>query len=175
MPPSLHRLVLAPVLLVALAACSKHDEHAGHEHHDHEHGKQPATISSKKHGHAHTPPHGGTPVVLGDEVFHLELVRDPGRGVLQAFILDGHFENFIRSAAPSFELVAIVQGEKRPLVFLPVSDVATGEKPGDASLFEAQADWLKTTAEFDAVLTGLDIRGATFASVTFRFPQGHAD
>ena len=174
MPSSARRrrlaiLSAAPALLLLAACGKKHDDHAGH---DHAHEAKEVVLVSKKHGHSHTTPHGGTPVVLGDEAFHLELVRDPARGVLQAFVLDGHLENFIRSAAPSFEVIATVVGEKRPLVFKPVSDAATGEKPGDASLFEAQAEWLKTTGDFDAVLVTLDIRGATFADVPFKFPGG---
>ncbi len=164
--PRLSRL--AAVSLLALpffaASCAKHD-HSGHDH---------AAHAEDAHaGHVHVAPHGGAVVILGDETYHLELVRDAGRGVLQAFVLDGHMENFIRSAEPSFEIVASVDGEKRPLVFLPVSDAATGEKPGDASLFEASAEWLKTTARFDAVLTSITIRGSTFLAVPFAFPEGN--
>lgn len=159
-------LALAPPLLFLTASCG-----GGHEGHDHAHEKTASAHTS--HAHEHIPPHGGTPVILGNEVFHLEFVRDPARGVLQAFILDSHMEQFIRIAEPSFQVVATVGGEKRALVFQPVSDPATGEKPGDASLFEAQADWLKTTAAFDAVLASLDIRGAIFTNVSFKFPAGN--
>ena len=41
--------------------------------------------------HEHHAPHGGTPVVLGDEAYHLELVRDPAKGKLQAFVLDARW------------------------------------------------------------------------------------
>jgi|SRR5688572_61360 len=138
---------------------------------DHDH---PHASASAGHGHEHHAPHGGTAVVLGDEAYHLELVADVERGILQAFVLDGHMENFIRSNAASFEIVATVAGEKRPLVFLPVGDPATGEKPGDTSLFEARADWLKTTPRFEGVLTHLVIRGGTFSGVAFTFPASPA-
>lgn len=123
--------------------------------------------------HEHHPPHGGTPVVLGDEVYHLELVLDADAGKLQAFVLDGELENFIRSSAPSFEVVATVNGEPRTLLFMPVANPATGETVGDTSLFEAQADWLKTTRDFDAVLKTLDVRGTVFADVKFNYPKGN--
>ena len=123
--------------------------------------------------HEHHPPHGGTPVVLGDEVYHLELVRDASTGRLQAFVFDGELENFIRSAAGSFEVVATVGGEARTLRFSAVANPATGETAGDSSLFEAQADWLKTTANFDAVLTTLTVQGSVFSQVKFNFPQGN--
>lgn len=123
--------------------------------------------------HEHHPPHGGTPVVLGDEVYHLEFVRDAEAGRLSAYILDGEMENFIRSTAPSFEIVATIGGERHPLVLQAVANLATGETVGSTSLFEASADWLKTTPSFDAVLTRLDIRGTTFSAVPFNFPKGN--
>ena len=123
--------------------------------------------------HEHHAPHGGTPVVLGDEAYHLELVLDAPTGKLQAFILDGEMENFVRSAMPAFEVVATVAGERRVLTFTAIGDSATGEKIGDTSLFEATADWLKTTKEFNAVLTSIEIRGGAFSGVSFNFPKGN--
>ena len=123
--------------------------------------------------HEHHAPHDGTPVVLGDEVYHLELVLDAANGKLQAFVLDGEMENFVRITAASFDVTATVDGEKRSLVFQAVADPATGEKVGDTALFEAQADWLKATRKFDAVLASLTIRGSTFAAVPFNFPLGN--
>lgn len=123
--------------------------------------------------HEHHPPHGGTPVVLGNEAYHLELVLDPAAGKLQAFILDGEMENFIRSAAPSFEVLANVAGKSEPLLFVAIADSATGEKIGDTALFEATAPWLKTVRTFDGILTKLEIRGTVFAGVAFNFPKGN--
>lgn len=123
--------------------------------------------------HEHHPPHGGTPVVLGDEVYHIELVLDADAGKIQAFVLDGELENFIRSSAPSFEVVATVKGEPRTLTFMPVANPATGETAGDTALFEAQADWLKTTRDFDAVLKTINVRGTVFSDVKFNYPRGN--
>ncbi len=50
---------------LSLAACSQNEpagKTAGHEHAGHK--------------HEHHAPHGGTAVVLGDEQYHLEFVRD---------------------------------------------------------------------------------------------------
>lgn len=160
--------VLGIALPLFTASCAKRE----HDH-AHDHGPAKASASSSQHGHEHHAPHGGTAVILGNEVYHLELVLDAGRGVLQAFVLDGHMENFIRCSAPSFEIVATVAGEKRPLLFTPIGDSATGEKPGDTSLFEASAEWLKTTPKFEAVLASLTIKGTTFADVAFNFPAGN--
>ena len=133
----------------------------------------PAVVSAVPAKHEHHAPHGGTPVVLGDEVYHLELVLDPDSGKLQAYVLDGEMENFIRSAMPTFEVIASVSGEKRPLIFKAIADAATGEKVGDTALFEAQADWLKSAKTFDGVVTEIAIRGSTFSGVKFNFPNGN--
>ncbi|HSI07413.1 MAG: hypothetical protein ACAH89_10110 [Rariglobus sp.] len=144
--------------LVLFAACSRKSE---------------AAADAKPAKHEHHPPHGGTPVVLGDEVYHVELVLDPVAGKLQAYVLDGELENFIRSASASFEVTATVGGETKTLVFAPVANVATGETAGDTSLFEVQADWLKTTREFDAVLNEITVRGTVFKEVKFNYPKGN--
>jgi hypothetical protein len=133
----------------------------------------PSAASGQPHKHEHRPPHGGTPVVLGDEAYHIELVLDSSAGTLQAFVLDGEMENFIRSAAPSVEIVADVGGEPRTLVLAAVANPATGETVGDSALFEAQADWLRSAREFDAVLKSVTIRGTTFTNVRFNFPKGN--
>jgi hypothetical protein len=148
--------ILLAVALTALSGCSK-----------------PPAVSGQPHKHVHHPPHGGTPVVLGDEVYHVELVRDAEAGRLQAYVFDGELENFIRSSVPSIEIDATVGGAPRPLVLQAVPNPATGETVGDTSLFEAQADWLKTTKEFDGVLKSITIRGTTFTDVKFNFPKGN--
>src|SRR5258708_6684476 len=101
------------------------------------------------HKHEHHPPHHGTPVVLGDEEYHVELVLDAAAGKLQAFVLDGELENFIRIEPESFDITAKVSGRDETLALKAVANSATGEKIGDTSLFEAQADWLKTLTNFD--------------------------
>ncbi len=153
--PALRLLVLAAALAV-LAGCGKRDPHAGHSH-----GK-----------HAHAAPHGGTLIELGDHAYNLELVLDAPAGKLTAYLLDGHAENFVRVKAPAFEVVASGGAEKRVLLFRAVANPATGETVGNTSQFEAQADWLKTQASFDATLTALEIRGTNFTSFPFNFPKG---
>ena len=163
--PRLRRLVSSALLIAALAGCTKSDSpsaadaHAGHDH--------------AVHKHEHVPPHGGTPVVLGAEAYHLELVRDAANGKLSLYVMDGELENFIRIAAPSIEIIATVAGKPTPLVLAAVANPITGEKTGDTSLFEATADWLKTTPAFDAVLTRIEIRTNVYTAVAFNFPKGN--
>lgn len=138
--------------------------------------KQPApsaTAATAPVKHEHKAPHAGTPVVLGDEAYHLELVRDADAGKLTAYVLDGEMEEFVRAKAASFEVVATVGGAKQTLTFRAIANAATGETVGNSSQFEATADWLKTTATFDGTLTTLEIKGTTFAAVAFNFPKGN--
>jgi hypothetical protein len=123
--------------------------------------------------HEHRPPHGGTPVVLGDEAYHLELVLDAGSGTLQAYVWDGEMENFIRCDATTLEIDVKSGNRSKALVLTPVANPATGETAGDTALFEAHADWLKTVNTFDGVLKKITIRGTTFADVKFNFPKGN--
>lgn len=150
--------LLSLVISAAFSGCAK---------------QSPSAPSGPPAGHEHHAPHGGTAVELGEEAYHLEFVLDASAGRLTAYVLDGEMENFIRVRAPSFEIIATLGAEKRPLLFRAAANPATGETAGDTSQFEAQADWLKNTPVFDAVLTRLEIRGTTFTAVAFNFPKGN--
>ena len=138
-------------------------------------GEKPAPAPESKAPlkHEHKPPHHGTPVVLGNEEYHVELVLDPATGKLQAYILDGELENFIRIPTDSFILTAQLPGGAQSLVLKAVANRATGEKVGDTALFEAQADWLKTTPTFEAAIEELTVRASTYRHVAFNFPKGN--
>jgi hypothetical protein len=123
--------------------------------------------------HEHKPPHHGTPVMLGDEEYHVELVLEPASGQFQAYVMDGELENFVRTTLDSFEVTAKLPSGEQVLKFQAVANSATGEQVGDTSLFETQADWLKTTPAFDAVLRELNVRGKTYRNVSFNFPKGN--
>ena len=159
MKSSLLRLILLAVVAAGFVACKKSDPHAGHDH--------------SAHKHEHVAPHGGTAVVLGDELYHLELVRDAAKGALQVYVLDGELEKFVRITAPSIELTATAAGQTHALVLKPSPNDATGETVGDTSLYEAQAEWLKTTSEFEGVVKSISIRGKQFSDVKFNFPKGN--
>lgn len=124
--------------------------------------------------HVHTAPHGGTLVEIGEHTYTIEFVRDAVAGKLSAYILDGHAENFIRISAKSFDVIATLpDGANRTLTLTATADPATGEKVGDTSLFEGHAEWLKTTATFDAAIARLNIRGTSVLQVAFNFPKGN--
>ena len=142
-------------LTVALLAASCGDSH---EHADEKAGG----------GHAHTAPHGGTLVPLGQHEFNLELVLDTG-GTLDAYVLDAHAEKFVRIAMPSFEIIAKAANIAETLKFTPVANPATGETTSDTSQFQAKSDTLKTVREFEGVLKEINIRGISFTFVAFKF------
>jgi hypothetical protein len=133
----------------------------------------PKVAGPVTHKHEHKPLHGGTPVELGHEEYHVELVIDPAEGKLRAYVMDGELENFVRIAAESFEIDARLAEGTQPLVFKAIANNATGEKVGDSSLFEAQADWLKKTNVFDATLKEIVVRGTAYQDVNFNFPKGN--
>lgn len=118
-------------------------------------------------GHAHTAPHGGLLVEVGEHAYNVEFVRQADEGRLTAYILDGHAENFVRLAMPSFDLVAITGGEKKTLTLRAVANPATGETVGNTAQFEAQADWLKKSSDFPGTIAALEIKGTTFRDIAF--------
>ena len=125
------------------------------------------------HKHEHHAPHGGTAVELGEEEYHVELVLDASAGKLQAFILDGELENFVRIPEASFEIAAELPGKEEVLTMKAIPNRATGETVGDTALFEAQAEWLKTTPTFNAVIKDLTVRDNRYQNIAFNFPKGN--
>jgi hypothetical protein len=148
--------VTIAVSLTALAGCGKHQEKAG---------------PSEPHLHVNVPPHGGTLTALEDE-YQIEWVLDAPTGKLQAYILDGEVENFVRIAPPSFDLRVKLPGLEEVLHFKAIANNATGETVGSTSLFEVQVDWLKTNKIFDAVLPEINVEGTVYTNVAFNFPKG---
>jgi hypothetical protein len=158
--------LFAVLALATFMGCRDSAQNTDPDHHG-DHGLKGG------HRHEHKAPHGGTVVILGPEEYHLEIVRDAGAGTLTAYVLDGEMEKFLRLPIGFFTVKTQVDGNERPLRFEATGSNATGEKPGDTSMFIAQADWLKTHASFEAVLESLEIRGRTYRDVRFAFPAGN--
>jgi hypothetical protein len=112
-------------------------------------------------------------VELGEEEYHVELVLDAAAGKIQAYVMDGELENFVRIAVPSFDVTAKLPDKEEVLSFKAVPNSATGEKVGDTSEFETTAEWLKQVKTFDAVLKSLTVKSKTYTNVTFNFPKGN--
>lgn len=148
--------VVIAVILAALAGCGERQDKAS---------------SSGPQLHVDVPPHGGTLTALEDE-YQIEWVLDAPAGKLQAYILDGEVENFVRIAPPSFDLRVKLPSREEILHFKAIPNSATGETVGSTSLFEAQADWLKTNKTFAAVLPEINVEGTVYTNVAFNFPKG---
>jgi hypothetical protein len=134
--------------------------------------QQPGRARSLKMAHAYSAPHGGTIVQLGRDEFHLELVHDPAAGKLIVYLLDHEAKQPVRARSTSFDLVVKAGGEARTLNFMAIANPA-GAASTEATRFEAQAEWLKTTRRFEAELPYLKIGSTTFLRQTFRFPEGN--
>lgn len=148
---------LVPVLLLAmLVGCKPSPSSGGHSHG----------------GHHHEPPHGGTAIDLGDEEAHLEFVLDAASGKLTAYVLKAHMSGFQRIMQEAIELAATVNGKTETLTLKAVASAATGEKAGDTSQFEGQADWLKGAKTFDVELKKITVAGKDFTALKFNFPKG---
>src|SRR5208282_3209472 len=70
--------------------------------------------------HKDVPPHGGTPVPLGDD-YNLELVRDPKEGTLSGYVLDDEMEDFVRSSSGKITIVAKSGRQTQTLVLSAVA------------------------------------------------------
>jgi len=117
--------------------------------------------------------HGGTLVKLGQDEYCIELALDMPAGKLQAYIMDGEAEDFVRVPEKSFEITARLPGREEVLTLKAVPNAATGETVGDTALFEVDSDWLKTTPEFDAVIKELTVGGNKYQNIAFNFPKGN--
>jgi hypothetical protein len=134
----------------------------------HSHGEQ-----SSGHSHeSHAPPHGGTPVIVGEDRFHLELVLDAAAARMQAYVLDGHLEGYVAVAETNLLLVARFGGNEERLSFHRAADPASGKVPAKSSLFEGNAAWLGTTRAFEGSFPTITLNGTTFTNITFSFPKG---
>ncbi len=138
------------------------DSKSGGSHgHDHSHG----------HGD-HAPPHGGTPVVVSEDKFHIELVREAAAGKMLAYVLDGHLQGYVLVPESNFLMTAKAGGKSEQLSFQRAPEPASGKVPEKSALFEAQAEWLKSAKEFEGHLPTITLGGSNFTNITFAFPKG---
>lgn len=133
---------------------------------------QPTASADHDDHHVHAPPHGGTPVQLGDEVYHLELVTDTTEGEMLAYLYDGHFHDPVTVAETNFVLQARWNGTTESLSFVRRPDPATGFLLPTSALFGARADWLKANPPFEGTLPLITLGGRSFTNVVFPYPRG---
>lgn len=127
-------------------------------------------VAGAEAGHVHVAPHGGVLVEVGEHRYNVEFLFEAERGVMLAWVLDAHAEDFVRVTQPSFEVTARAGGEIHPLTFKAVGNAMTGETAGDSSQFEAPAEWLRTAPSFHGVVKEITVRGVRFADIAFDYP-----
>jgi hypothetical protein len=134
------------------------------------------------HEHAHTAPHGGTLIALGDHVAHLELVLDAATGKLSGFVLDGEAEKGVRIAQDVLmihieerRLKGATEGDRSPVKveLAAVANALTGEKPGDTSEFVATSNTLKGVERFLGFVDKITVKGQEFLRVSVTYPDGN--
>lgn len=123
--------------------------------------------------HAHSAPHNGTLIPVGDHVGHLELLLDEKSGTVRLFVLDAHAENPIRVTNPSLtlEIQAVAGNEVEPYVveLEAKASVLTGEKVGDSSEFIGTHSNLAGTKSLAGQIKGMTLRGVVFENVPVTF------
>jgi hypothetical protein len=124
-------------------------------------------------GRSKNPPHGGTPVLVAAHKYHLELVRDGNRGVIQAYVLAANLHDFIPVPETNFTLRAMVsRGQTEHLEFQRVTNSTTATLADPSFLFEGRAEWVKVVKNFDGLIPAITVKGATFTNISFPFPEG---
>lgn len=144
------------LLLLGLVGCSR---------------QEPAAATAPA-GHHHAAPNGGQLLELGEHQFNLEFKYDATRGVLQAWVLDGHAENFVRVSMALFD-VQETGGQQRTITLRALANEITGEKVGETSAFEGEAAWLGEIGHFDGIVKAIKVRDVVFRDIDFHFhPKG---
>jgi hypothetical protein len=125
--------------------------------------------------HEHHPPHHGSLQVLGDDFAHLEMVLDPGQGLLTAYALDGEAEESVRLAQKELRVRLRLEpsGKTVDLALKAVANELSGEAVGNTSQFEAHSKALLGQTGFRGSLARVDVRGAVFSKVRLRHPEGN--
>jgi hypothetical protein len=118
--------------------------------------------------HAHTAPHGGVLVELGEEFAHVELVLDRAAETLTAYVFDGEAERPIRVSAPSLRVA--LDGDLPTLELAPVASALTGETAGDTSQFAARHASLRRDGPRQGRLAEITVKGQVFRDVAFEIP-----
>lgn len=159
----MNKLYLLIVVMTLAVGCRE-----AMDAHDHSHEGE----NAHSHDAVPAPPHGGTPVVVADDEFHLELVLDSSSGEMMAYVLDGHLESYVPVSEDGFTLSAEVGNEEHLLEFRRVPDGQTGGDPARSSRFEAQGEWLKSVKAFHGGIPSITLNGKAFTGISFDFPEG---
>lgn len=146
---------MVAALSILVAGCGEHD-----------HGQGAATGGGHHHGSAH----GGVAVELGEHQFHLDFLHDPTNGVLTAWLMDAHVENFVRVPLRSFEVQIVADNRTNTVTLEAVANAATGETVGETSMFRGSSESLKGLTKFQGHVGSLELRGTRLPAASFHYP-----
>jgi hypothetical protein len=124
-------------------------------------------------GHHHESPSGGVAVELGDHQFHLDILLEPATGVIKAWVMDAHAENFVRVPLNTLSLEIVTGGSTQTVVLQAQASTVTGETVGDTSMFQGQSDALKGVIQFTGTIQEITLRDYNFRGVSFQYPDTH--
>lgn len=162
------KLAILLSLSFVFSACDgghKHDQ--DHEDH-HDHGKD------NKSRTAHTAPHGGTLVKVGDHFAMIELTLDAASGTLDVYFLDGEADKAqLPDQAPAELKVTFSDKASVALKLKGVASSVTGETEAKTSHLRTQETKLKNQQAFTAEFSEFRLKGQIVKALKFPFPEGN--
>lgn len=166
-PEAMKLKLLAPILALALSMAACQDKHAGHDHAKSGDGKRhPPTNTSTR------PRTAARPSSSARRNFTLSSCATRRPASSSSTCWTGTWTSLSALPPPP---------SKSPPPSRAPADLELSARAeprhwregGDTSLFETQADWLKTATNFDAVVKLVDVKGKAFKDVKFNFPKGN--
>ncbi len=181
-------LLLAAICLYMTGCGPKEEGHSGHSqdtpetgapysHDEHQHESK-----EQAHGqiHAHTAPHGGTLVILGEHFAIIEIVMDTAAGKMTAYVLDGEAEKPVRIPQTTLEILVLKPGSPTSdsaigdtLKLNAVANALTGETVGNTSEFNITSELLKGKDHFEGIIQSVTLKGEEKKTISFKFPEGN--
>ncbi len=152
----LGNIAVRSLLIGVLAACNN-DE-------------QPQTKTGHVHTHADDAKFGGAMVEIGAHAAWVEIVHEPGSGLITTYIRDAHAVHPLPCAMKRLPLTVLVNGKEHEIELLPYIDPLSSEKAGAVSVFRARIEVLKGVTTFSGALGKLALRGKIFPPATFTYP-----
>ncbi|MHC4922919.1 MAG: hypothetical protein ACYTG4_02425 [Planctomycetota bacterium] len=120
--------------------------------------------------HAHSAPHGGVLIEVGDHAANVELLLDAKAGTLTLWALGGHAESAVRLADKSIPVEVGIGESEMALRLAPVENALSGEKIGDTSEFSVTHEKLKGLKSVRVVIPRIVVRGAEGIVLTADVP-----
>lgn len=109
------------------------------------------------------------PLVLGKGTVRMSLVLDPATGELTARFLEGTSEEPVRVVQEKLRVTGTLEGKTFVILLDAVSDIATGEKKWDTSIFRGRSADLVGVQTFGGTLFFVRLKGINYSKVRFLY------